>query len=180
MTEELITWDLEEVKIYSPNEERLKAFVKMMSFELRAFDTKLIAAKSSDDAIVDADLIITVTSSKTPVFDGNKVKSGATISCIGSYQPHMQEMDPVILKKSSKIYFDSKEAVLSESGDILIPLAKGIISEADFTGDIGDVILGRIKGRESDEEIIVFKSVGIGVQDLVTAQRIYENAIINK
>jgi ornithine cyclodeaminase len=88
----------------------------------------------------------------------------------------MQEMDPVILTRASKLYFDSEEAVLSEAGDILIPLEDGTITKEDFTGDIGDVLLGNLVGRENDEEIIVFKTVGIGAQDLVTAQKIYEKA----
>ena len=89
----------------------------------------------------------------------------------------MQEMDPVVLTKASKIYFDSVDAVLSEAGDILIPLADGTITKEDFTGDLGDLILGKIEGRENDDEIIVFKTVGIGTQDLVTAKHIYDKAL---
>ncbi len=89
----------------------------------------------------------------------------------------MQEMDPAILPRASKIYFDSKEAVLSESGDILIPLEEGIITEDDFTGDIGNVIKGELIGRENDDEIIVYETVGVGAQDLVTAKAIYEKAL---
>lgn len=89
----------------------------------------------------------------------------------------MQEMDPAILPRASKIYFDSKEAVLSESGDILIPLEEGIITEEDFTGDLGMVLKGELVGRENDEEIIVFETVGVAVQDLVAAKKIYEKAV---
>lgn len=98
------------------------------------------------------------------------------MSCVGSYQPHMQEMDPEILVRASKIYFDSVDAVLSEAGDILIPLESGQITRDDFTGDLGDVLLGKVQGRENDEEIIVFKTVGIGTQDLMAAKRIYDKA----
>lgn len=89
----------------------------------------------------------------------------------------MQEMDPQILNRASKIYFDSKSAVLEESGDIIIPLSNGIITANDFTGELGEMLLGRIKGRENDEEIIVFKTVGIGIQDLMTAKAIYEKSV---
>ena len=89
----------------------------------------------------------------------------------------MQEMDPKILTCADKIFFDSKDAVLEESGDILIPMADGTITENDFTGEIGQVICGELTGREHDEEIIVFETVGIGMQDLVTAKTIYEKAI---
>lgn len=168
--------DLEEVKVFDLNRERLEAFVAQMNEELAAYGTKILAADSSDDAVEDADLLVCVTPSPKPVFDGTKVKAGATVSCVGSYQPHMQEMDPVILTRASKIYFDSKDAVLSEAGDILIPLADGTITDADFTGDLGDVILGKLGARENDEEIIVFKTVGIGTQDLMAAKAIYDKA----
>lgn len=173
----IVARDLEEVKVYDLNLERTKAFAAKMQEELKEYGTKIAAAESSDEAIEEADLIITVTPSSKPVFDGSKVKKGATISCVGSYQHHMQEMDPVILTRASKIYFDSVEAVLSEAGDILIPLEEGTITKDDFTGDLGEVILGNVVGRENDDEIIVFKTVGIGTQDLITAKYIYDKAI---
>ncbi|REC33028.1 ornithine cyclodeaminase family protein [Enterococcus pseudoavium] len=169
--------NLDVVYVFDQNSERTQAFVEEMKRTLKKYPTKILPAKSSDEAIHDADLIITVTPATSPVFDGNEVKRGATVSCIGSYQPQMQEMDPVILKRASKIYFDSEEAVLSEAGDILIPLAEGLITKDDFTGDIGEVLLEKVVGRESEDEIIVFKTVGIGAQDLVTAQKIYECAL---
>ena len=169
--------DLEEVKVYDINLQRTEEFVEKMNEELASYGTRIIAAKSSDEAIEDADMIVKVTPSSKPVFDGNKVKAGATVSCVGSYQPHMQEMDSVILQRAGKIYFDSEEAVLSEAGDILIPLADGLITKEDFTGDLGDVLLGKVVGRETEEEIIVFKTVGIGTQDLVTAKHIYDKEL---
>jgi ornithine cyclodeaminase len=168
---------LKKVKIYDLNYERTQEFAKRMSEELKSYGTEITAAASSDEAIENADLIVTVTPSTKPVFDGSKVKKGATVSCVGSYQPHMQEMDPVILERASKIYFDAEEAVLSEAGDILIPLEEGRITKDDFTGDLGDVVRGNVTGRENDEEIIVFKTVGIATQDLVTAKGIYEKAV---
>lgn len=167
---------LEEVRVYDLNYERTKAFADRMQEELKDYGTKIIAVQSSEEAIDDADLLITVTPSSKPVFDGTKIKAGATISCVGAYQHHMQEMDPAILTRASKIYFDSEDAVLSESGDILIPLEEGIITKEDFTGDLGDVINGKVIGRENDEEIIVFETVGVATQDLVAARAIYDKA----
>lgn len=168
---------LQEVRVYDMNPERTKAFAETMQEELKDYGARIVPAASSDEAIDDADLIITVTPSSKPVFDGTKVKAGATISCVGAYQHHMQEMDPAILPRASKIYFDSREAVLSESGDILIPLEEGIITEKDFTGDLGDVLLGKVVGRENDDEIIVFETVGVAAQDLVAAKEIYDKAV---
>ena len=168
---------LEEVRVCGLHFERTKAFAGRMQEELKRYGARIVPVISSDEAIEDADLVITATPAEKPVFDGTKVKKGATISCIGSYQHHMQEIDPVVLTRASKIYFDSEEAVLSEAGDILIPLEDGTITKEDFTGDLGDVIKGKVTGRESDDEIIVFKSVGVATQDLVAAREIYDKAL---
>lgn len=169
--------DLDVVRVHDISKERTAAFVKEMNEKLAEYETKIVAADSADEAVEDADLLITVTPSKEPVFDASKCKKGITISCVGAYQPDMQEMDPAILPRASKIFLDSKSAVLEESGDILKPLAEGIIKEQDITGEIGDVLAGKRKGRESDDEIIVFETVGIGMQDLITAKAIYEKAV---
>ena len=169
--------DIKEVRVFDLNYDRTKEFADRMQEELASNGAKIVAAKTSDEAVEGADLLITVTPSSKPVFDASKVKEGATISCVGAYQPHMQEMDPAILTRASKIYFDSKEAVLSESGDILIPLEQGTITEEDFTGDLGNVIKGDLVGRENEEEIIVFETVGVATQDLVAARTIYDKAV---
>ncbi len=169
--------DLEEARVFDLNLERTKEFAARMQEELKDYGTKIIPVNSSDEAVDNADLVITVTPSSKPVFDASKIKAGATISCVGAYQPHMQEMDPAILTRASKLYFDSEEAVLSESGDILIPLEDGTITKDDFTGDLGQVIKGELVGRENDEEIIVFETVGVATQDLVAARRIYDKAV---
>lgn len=167
---------LKQVKVYDLNAQRTQEFVEKMQKELSAYNTEILAAKTPDDAVEDADILITVTPSSRPVFNGTKVKAGCTLSCVGSYQPHMQELDPRIFSRVSKIYFDSKDAVLAESGDIIIPLKEGLISEKNFTGEIGDAIAGKIPKRENDEEIILFETVGIAIQDLVTAKQIVDKA----
>lgn len=168
--------NLETVKVYDLDPQRLEAFVEAMRKEIGHYGAEIVAVSSSDEAVEDADLLVTVTPATSPVFDATKCKKGVTVSCVGAYQHHMQEMDPVILTRASKIYFDSKEAVLDESGDILIPLAEGIITEDDFTGELGQVLTGEIVGRENDDEIIVFETVGIGTQDLTAARTAYKKA----
>ena len=168
---------LEEVSIYSPNRAHRLAFTEQMQRELARFGVKLSAAESPVDCVRDADLIVTVTASPEPVFDGTLVKPGATVSCVGTFQPEKHELDAALLPRAGKIICDSKEAVLSESGDLLIPLRDGLITEADITGSLGDVVRGVLPGRETDEEIIVFESVGIAAQDLVAARVIYDRAV---
>lgn len=168
--------DLEEVKIFDVATDRIQPFVEKMSEELASYSTKFVAATSPDDAVSDADVIITMTPSKTPVFNADKIKKGVTISCVGSFQPDMEEADPRVMGMASKIFCDSKEAVLSESGELLIPIEMGIISPDDVTGDLGQVLLGELPGRENDDEIIVFKTVGIGAQDLFASKAIVDAA----
>ncbi|SHJ85721.1 ornithine cyclodeaminase [Dethiosulfatibacter aminovorans DSM 17477] len=168
---------LDLVKVYDCSYERTKAFVDTMSKELKGYNTKIVACLSADEVVEDADFLITVTPSRKPVFDASKCKEGITVSCVGSYQPDMQEMDPQILARAGKIFTDSQSAVLEESGDIIIPMNEGVVSEKDLTGELGALLSGRVKGREDDEEIIVFKTVGIGIQDLMTAKAVYEKAI---
>lgn len=168
--------DIEEVWVYSRKAANVNALVLQLQRAFRDRPIRFVAAPSSDAAIEDADLIITATSATQPVFDGTKVKAGATISCIGAYQPQMQEMSPHILVRASKIFCDSKDAVLAEAGDFIIPLQDGRFMHEDITGELGEVIAGGLRGREDDDEIIVFKSVGIGTQDLVTAKAIYDTA----
>ncbi|MGN0423496.1 MAG: ornithine cyclodeaminase family protein [Lachnospiraceae bacterium] len=167
---------LEEVKVFDLNYERTRQFAERMEKELERYGTRILPAKSSDEAVEDADLLITVTPSQKPVFDAARLKEGITVSCVGAYQHHMQEMDPNLLVRASKIYFDSQDAVLEESGDIIRPLEQGIITKEDFTGNLGDVLAGKLVGRENEKEIIVFETVGVGAQDLVTAKEIYERA----
>lgn len=168
--------DLDEVRVFDLDFERAEAMATAVKAEYPGCRTTVRTVRTSDEAVAGADLIITVTPSLHPVFDAAKVKEGATISGVGCYQPHMQEIDPLIFKRAAKLYFDSKDAVLSEAGDILKPLEDGLITEADFTGDLGDVLLGKTTGRTSEDEIIVFKTVGIGAQDLITAKNIFLKA----
>ena len=172
----LVSKGPKEVRVFDMDRDRAAAFAERMQKKLGKYGTRITAAASSKEAVTGADLLITVTPSHKPVFDAADVKPGATISCVGAYQPFMQEMDPQILVRASKLYFDNREAVLSESGDILKPLEEGLITEADFTGDLGEVSLGKIVGRENDEEIIVFETVGVAAQDLVTAKTIFDRA----
>lgn len=169
--------DLEEISVYDMNQQRCRAFAAEMTEKLACYGVPITTAGSADECIEDADLIVTVTPSATPVFDGSKIKAGATISGVGTYEPHKHEIDAETVRRASKIVCDWKDAVLSESGDLLIPIAEGIIKESDVQGSLGDVLLGRNPGRENDEEIILYETVGVAMQDLAAAKIIYDKAL---
>lgn len=169
--------NIELVKVYDISEERRNSFVKKMTESFgEKFSVKIVAATSSDDAIADADIITVVTTSKKPVFNGNLVKKGAHVNGVGSYTPDMQEIDESLVCKA-KVYVDTKDGVFNESGDLIIPVNKGIYSFDKVMGELGDVILNKVKGRENDDEITFFKTVGSSILDVVTAHKIYEKAL---
>lgn len=166
--------DPEEVSIFSRDRGKCEAFIERMKEKFAEKGTVLLHAESADECVDGADLIITATTSGTPVFDGALVKNGATVSCVGNYEPDRHEIDPSLIGRADRIFCDSKAAALSEAGDLLIPISQGLISEDDICGGLGEVINGTLPGREDDDEIIVFKTVGIAAQDLMTSGMIWK------
>jgi len=138
-------------------------------------DIELIGVNSAED-VLQADILCTATSSPDPLFDGEKVKAGTHINGIGSHTPNARELDTAIIKRS-KFIGDSREACFNEAGDIMIPLKNGDITEDHFYADLGEIIGGAKQGRESAEEITIFKSNGLAIQDAATAKLIYDKAI---
>lgn len=168
---------IEEVRVYGRDKDKARAFVNRMKDELGdQFKFEINVSASPEEAVDGADIITAVTTAKNPVFDGKAVKAGVHINGVGSYTPAMQEIDPYILSKADKIYLDTRDGVLSESGDFIIPIDEGKFSKDGITGELGELIMGKISSRENDDEITFFKSVGSAVLDLVTAKRIYDKA----
>ncbi|MED2973219.1 ornithine cyclodeaminase family protein [Fictibacillus sp. B-59209] len=124
-----------------------------------------------------ADVIICSTNSFTPVFDGTLLQAGTHINGIGSFQPNMQEVDTVALLKSDKVVVDTIEGALHEAGDLLIPTEQNKWSFNQLHGELGEITLGNLAGREREEEITFFKSVGFSMLDIVCAASIYEEAL---
>ena len=172
----LAACNLDEVRIVARDFAKTEKFTEEMSERFKDSGAKLIAYDDANEAVDGADVIVVVTVSTEPVFDANRVKKGAVVSGVGSYTAEMNEIDPKLFKLADKIYFDSKDACIAESADIQIPLREGLVSLDGLTGDIGEYALGEISGRESDDEIIIFKNVGLGILDLVIAKLIYEKA----
>ena len=172
----LAACDLSEVKIAARDFAKTEKFVAKMSERFKDSGVKLVSYSDANEAVDGADIIVVVTVATKPVFDAKRVKKGAVVSGVGSYTAEMNEIDPELFKMADKIYFDSKDACIAESADIQIPLREGIVTEADLTGGIGEYALGKIAGRESDDEIIIFKNVGLGILDLVIAKLIYDKA----
>ncbi len=123
-----------------------------------------------------ADIICTATPSGKPLFTTDSLKPGVHINAVGSYNPQMQEL-PDDLFKSALLYVDHEESCFSESGDIINPLKKGTLNMDNYRGEIGSLLVGQTIGRTTPDEITLFKSVGIAVQDHAIAEYAYAKAV---
>jgi ornithine cyclodeaminase/alanine dehydrogenase-like protein (mu-crystallin family) len=164
---------IDQVWVYDSDHKRAEAFVSELS-GVGPIPSDIRIAKNSEEAVHDADIICTATTSISPVFDDAKLKPGVHISAIGSYTPEMQEI-PAETVGRARIVVDSLSATLAETGDLVIPIRSGLIKTEDIT-ELGEIVLGRKLGRKSPHEITLFKSVGIAVQDAMAAQVALENA----
>jgi ornithine cyclodeaminase/alanine dehydrogenase-like protein (mu-crystallin family) len=127
----------------------------------------ILAAASAEEAVRGADVIVVATSATTRVLMGEWLSPGAHINAVGATRPDWRELDDAVLRKA-RIYVDSREAAMKESGDI--------IAAGQIFAEIGEVVAGSKSGRESDEAITLFKSVGVAVEDIVAANLVYRKA----
>lgn len=127
-----------------------------------------------EESAHEADIISCATLSETPIIKGEWVKPGAHLDMIGSHKPTTRETDNDSIRKSS-IFLDSREGALHESGELAIPIAEGVITENDIKADIVELVKGIHPGRSSSEEITLFKSAGLAVEDLAAALLIYKS-----
>lgn len=140
-----------------------------------AFGLEAVVCREARQAAEQADIICTVTQAKEPILQGEWLKPGAHINAVGACAPNARELDTLAVQRS-RIYLDQREAALRDGGDLAIPLAEGRLPMENIVGEVGQVLLGQIPGRRSPEEITLFESVGIAVEDLAAAYLIYQKA----
>ena len=132
-------------------------------------------AATPAEALQHADIVCTATVSSTPVFDDADLRPGTHINAIGSYKPHVQEIPSATVARA-RVVLDHRESALAETGDLLIPIAQGLFSAERIHGELGELILGRKPGRQSAEDITLYKAVGIAVLDLAAAAAALDRA----
>ncbi|MDJ0795585.1 MAG: hypothetical protein QNJ51_01910 [Calothrix sp. MO_167.B12] len=157
---------IEQVNLIS----RTKASAEKLGAEIATWSNPPVVnlVTTPQQAIINADIVITATNSTTPLFDGNDLKPGTHITAVGAFTPQMRELDDITVQRA-RIVVDSRTACLAEAGDIIIPQAK-------IDGELGEIINGVKSGRHSQEEITCFKSVGVAVQDAVVGAAILAGA----
>jgi ornithine cyclodeaminase len=136
----------------------------------------LEAVDGPENAVRGADVIVTATNSAEPVLLRRWVKLGAHINAIGSCSPRMRELDTETVVAST-FFVDRRESALNEAGDYLIPAAEGVIGPAHIRAELGQLLIGEELGRSFPEEITIFESQGIAIEDLAAAQFLYRKAL---
>jgi len=165
--------DLDKLILFSidPKEKR-EEFKKSLA---EIISCEIVIAETAEEAVKEADIVTLITSAKDPVIDGDWLKPGTHINGVGSHAPAMREIDTKSLIKS-KVVCDLIDACAAEAGDFMIPIEEGKWSWDNAHGNLGDIITGKIEARKNEEEITLFKSVGLAIQDISTAYHVFEKA----
>ena len=172
----LLVRNIKHINLWSRNENNAKHLVNELSGEYRI---PIHIKQNVQQAIEQADIICTVTSSKEPLVMGEWISAGAHINAVGSSTAAARELDTVAIVKS-KLFADRYESLFNEAGDFLIPKKEGAIKDEHVKAEIGEVLSGIKKGRENNEEVTVFKSLGIAAEDIFSAYHIYQKINSNK
>ncbi|HDX9670754.1 TPA: ornithine cyclodeaminase family protein [Bacillus cereus] len=165
--------DIEKVILYNRTEEKANAFSQFIQ---ERFNKPAYVHTNADEAISEADIIVTTTNASTPVFS-EKLQKGVHVNAVGSFRPNMQELPSHAIAGANKVVVESKEAALEETGDLQVPIQEGLFEASNIHAELGQIISGERAGRENDEEITIFKSVGLAVVDIIVAKYLYERAV---
>ncbi|NNF10570.1 MAG: ornithine cyclodeaminase family protein [Acidimicrobiia bacterium] len=161
-----------EVRIWSrspANAVRLAASTARDGVEVRAVSTVA-------EAVGGADLVCTTTASHEPVLPGFLLEAGMHINAVGASIPTARELDGEALARS-RLFVDRRESALNEAGDFLLARQEGHVSDADIVAEVGEVLTGSAPGRQTDEEITLFKSLGLAVEDIAAGDLVYRKAL---
>ena len=163
---------LREVRVWSPDPARRRSFVERAAPPAAC---RLVEATSARAAVDGADLIVLVSAARQPVVHGEWIRPGAHICAVGACRPDQREMNTALVR-GARVFVDSRTGALAEAGDLLIPIAEGAITPGHIAGELGELAAGRIAGRGSPDEITIFKSLGMAVEDVAAAHLAFTRA----
>jgi ornithine cyclodeaminase/alanine dehydrogenase-like protein (mu-crystallin family) len=166
---------LREVRVVNRNDEHYHSLVATLQRLLETNCPPVYRAHSATEALAGASLVVCATAATEPLFRWQDIAAGTHINAIGAYTPAMCEVDGETIAHA-RIVVDQREAALTEAGDLLQPLAQGMIAGPETWIELGDLVMGKQHGRQNGEEVTFFKSVGLGVQDLAAALQLYKKA----
>jgi alanine dehydrogenase len=163
---------IEAAWVYDLNPDQARAYADEMAAQLGIV---VEVAETPAEALAEADVVCTATTSSTPVFDDGDVRPGTHINAVGAYTPEMQEI-PAATVLRAKVVIDELESSLAEAGDLIIPIEAGMMTEERIHAELGEIAAGQKVGRVSADEVTLFKSVGVAVQDAAVAGAILTEA----
>jgi alanine dehydrogenase len=167
---EVFAWD--EVRVWSRSEATLDGFAAKYA---ERFSFALRPSTDLESVVRGADVVVTITPARGPIVIDDWISPGTHIAAVGADKGGDQELDPRILQRA-RIFVDDIRQCRTD-GEINLPLSEGLISESDVAGEIGQVVAGKLEGRTADDEITVFDSTGIALQDSATVPLEYERAL---
>lgn len=156
------------VRVYSLPPETARVFAER---ESQRYDITIEVCETARKAVEGADLICTVTTASEPVVKGEWLAPGAHINAVGAFTPTTRELDTQAVARA-RLYVDRRESTLSESGEFLLAKQEGAIGDDHIVGEIGQLLLGKVPGRRTPDEITLFKSLGIAIEDLASAHHV--------
>jgi len=140
------------------------------------FSFPIEAVKTNEEAVRGADLVVTATSSQEPVLYKDWISPGAHVNAIGTHSPNSREIDSATMA-AARIFVDRRESALNEAGDYLLAANEGLINAESIVGEIGELLIGTKQGRNSVDEITLFKSLGLAIEDVACAEYLYQKAL---
>ena len=167
---------IESVKVYSRSAEKRNNFSATMSQELGIANITPVA---EPEAAADADILITITSSREPVLKGAWLKAGTHINAAGGNSILRSEVDDEAIKRAHFIAVDSKDQARLEAGELVFPIEKGLLTW-ERVQEVCHVVNGDVQGRKNSDDITLFKSLGLAIEDVATAALIYRKAVAQK
>jgi ornithine cyclodeaminase len=165
--------DITRVRVYSPHTEHRERFAREQGAR---HGVEIIATESAQAAVESADIVCTTTSAAEPVVNGAWIAAGCHINAVGSSVRYARELDTEAVVRS-RMFVDRIESTINESGDFIIAKKEGAVDDDHIVGEIGDILLGKLDGRKTAEEITLFDSLGLAVEDLAASYYVYHRAL---
>ncbi|MFQ3726941.1 ornithine cyclodeaminase family protein [Staphylococcus equorum] len=165
---------IDRIQFYNRTYEKAVTFAEEVQSEYPNLD--LAVFDNVDEAIEDADVIVTATNASEPVFH-KRLAPGVHLNAVGSFKPDMQELPSQTIADADKVVVEAVEAAMEETGDLIKPVAEGVFKADGLYGELGNIVSAKLEGRLSEDEITIFKSVGVAIVDIVVANYFYQKLL---
>lgn len=168
--------DIQHVRVWSRRASKAQEFARRARAR---FSCSIDVCENARDAVVGAHVVCTVTASRTPVLEGAWLEPGTHVNAVGASLAQARELDTGAVQRAF-VYVDRRESALAEAGDLLIPISEGVITAEHIRGELGQLLIGEVPGPEHTDNVTLFKSLGIAIEDLASAQHLYKRATVTE